>query len=125
MKKRREFGELESLIIQELKKKKKGSVSDIHSSFKEKIAYTTIMTVMNRLFEKSILLREKSGRNFIYWLNDDTSYFSNILEKVKEKIFGGKTVDMVSYLLENNLKITKEEIEKIEALIKEAKKSCK
>ncbi len=30
-------------------------------------AYTTVMTVMNRLFEKGLLLRELDGRANIYW----------------------------------------------------------
>ena len=31
-----------------------------------KRAYTTIMTVLARLAEKGILVREKDGRNFVY-----------------------------------------------------------
>lgn len=31
-----------------------------------KRAYTTIMTVMARLYEKGLLVREKDGRNFVY-----------------------------------------------------------
>ncbi len=31
-----------------------------------KRAYTTIMTVMARLYEKGMLAREKDGRNFVY-----------------------------------------------------------
>jgi len=32
----------------------------------KKIAYTTVMTVMNRLFEKNVLSRVKEGRSFVY-----------------------------------------------------------
>lgn len=30
-------------------------------------AYTTVMTVMNRLFEKGLLRREAAGRAHVYW----------------------------------------------------------
>lgn len=30
------------------------------------LAYTTVMTILNRLTEKNLLSREKEGRNFIY-----------------------------------------------------------
>ncbi len=30
-------------------------------------AYTTVMTVMNRLFEKGLLQREAAGRAHVYW----------------------------------------------------------
>lgn len=121
---RKKFGELECLIIQKVKEKKKVSVVDVQSSFKEKVAYTTIMTVMNRLCEKKVLSREKKERHFLYWLNDD-SYFSTFLKNMKEKIFAGKTVEMVSYLLEKT-EVSKNELEKIDQLIQKAKeKSCK
>ncbi|MEW5795555.1 MAG: BlaI/MecI/CopY family transcriptional regulator [Candidatus Zixiibacteriota bacterium] len=29
-------------------------------------AYTTVMTVLNRLVQKGLLLRDKDGRNFVY-----------------------------------------------------------
>jgi len=32
-----------------------------------RLAYTTVMTVMNRLVDKGVLVREKQGRAFLYW----------------------------------------------------------
>ena len=52
MKNKREFGELESTIIHLIKSKKRVTVSDVHGMLKKEVAYTTVMTVMNRLFEK-------------------------------------------------------------------------
>ena len=122
MNEKRHFGELESFILQNIKKKKKASVSDIHSFLKDEVAYTTILTVMNRLYKKSILKREKSGRNFIYWISNP-NYFSNTINRIKEKIFGGSAVDMVSYLIENSSEITNDELNKIDALITKMQKA--
>ncbi|NGX35423.1 MAG: hypothetical protein K1000chlam1_00246 [Candidatus Anoxychlamydiales bacterium] len=121
---KRQFGELESFILQEIKKKNKATVKDIHILLKKSIAYTTIMTVINRLYEKKILKREKISRSYIYWLSD-SNYFSKFLDRIKKKIFSGNSIEMVSYLLENNSKITKEELNKIDELIQKMKKEKK
>jgi predicted transcriptional regulator len=42
------------------------SVRDIHRSFNEQIAYTTLMTTLDRLFKKKLLDRRKDGRAFLY-----------------------------------------------------------
>ena len=42
------------------------SVRDIYLAFNEKIAYTTLMTTLDRLFKKKLLTRRKNGRAFIY-----------------------------------------------------------
>jgi predicted transcriptional regulator len=41
------------------------SVRELHSEFPE-IAYTTLMTTMDRLFRKTVLTRVKRGRAFLY-----------------------------------------------------------
>ena len=38
-------------------------------------AYTTVMTVMNRLSEKGLLTREKDGRTFVYRPSVDRAQF--------------------------------------------------
>lgn len=118
---KRKFGELESFVLQNIKKMKRASVGEIHSLLKEQIAYTTVMTVMNRLYKKSILKREKFGRNYVYWLSTPT-YFSGIINRLKEKIFGGSSLEMISYLLENNSEISAKELNKIDELIQKMKK---
>ena len=66
-------GSLESAILSALwGLEKKGiytnSVKDVYEilaqSDEEKRAYTTVKTVMDRLFEKKVLLRYKSGKKF-------------------------------------------------------------
>ena len=68
---KREFGELELAILNHIKNKKSASVSDIHELLKKEVAYTTVMTVMNRLYVKSYLKRVKESRSFIYSLSKD------------------------------------------------------
>ena len=68
-------GTLESAILSVLwKLEEEGSfthsVKDVYETINtlsnEKKAYTTIKTVMDRLYEKNILMRVKQGRKFFY-----------------------------------------------------------
>ena len=42
------------------------SVRDVYCAFDERIAYTTLMTTLDRLFKKKLLERRKDGRAFVY-----------------------------------------------------------
>jgi predicted transcriptional regulator len=42
------------------------SVRDVYRAFDERIAYTTLMTTLDRLFKKKLLERRKDGRAFVY-----------------------------------------------------------
>jgi predicted transcriptional regulator len=42
------------------------SVRDIHLAFNERLAYTTLMTTLDRLHKKGLLDRRKEGRAFFY-----------------------------------------------------------
>src|SRR3989337_284966 len=94
------------------------TVRDIYKSLGSEGSYTTIMTVMSRMADKGELMREKEGKQYIYWVdpqNDSPS--KNILQRIQDKIFGGKSTAMVSYLLEANQEISDQELAEIEKLI--------
>ena len=59
---------LELLCLKALWALKEGSVKDVRSAVAEArpLAYTTIMTVLERLVRKGKLKRRKSGRAFLY-----------------------------------------------------------
>jgi predicted transcriptional regulator len=41
-------------------------VRDVHARFQARLAYTTVMTTMDRLYKKGLLDRRKEGRAFFY-----------------------------------------------------------
>jgi predicted transcriptional regulator len=41
-------------------------VRDVHARFQGRLAYTTVMTTMDRLFKKGLLERRMDGRAFLY-----------------------------------------------------------
>ena len=123
MKKKRVFGELELAILKMFKTKEKLTVREVLESLHRDDKYTTIMTVMNRMVEKKLLMRERSGAQYEYWINESNKFSQpTLLDQLKKKVFGGKSVSMVSYLLGSS---TDTELEEMEKLIQTLKKSRK
>ena len=61
------LGKLERQVMEETWRLGEVSVRDIHRTFEERIAYTTLMTTLDRLFKKKLLERRKDGRAFVYF----------------------------------------------------------
>ena len=41
-------------------------VRDVHAAFQMRLAYTTVMTTMDRLYKKGLLERRREGKAFVY-----------------------------------------------------------
>lgn len=63
-------GPLAAAIIREVTARGEASVGDIVVALRQTLerehAYTTIMTVMGRLHEKGVLVRDRRGRQYVY-----------------------------------------------------------
>ncbi len=126
MEQKRLFGELELQVMAVLWEKKEASVYDVQNSIGKNIAYTTIMTVLSRMYSKGMVERSKSGKNYIYSIKKGKSLaLSTMLDKIKNSIFGGKSIQMVNYLIDNANDIQQEELELISAIIEKRKKEIK
>lgn len=122
---KRSFGELELAILNIFKKDGTTyTVRDVLESLGKKDKYTTIMTVMNRLVAKGELQRERAGQSYRYSAQTQKPRFS-LFEKWRQKIFGGDSALMISYLLESGKDITQDELLQIEQLIEQAKRKRK
>ena len=60
------LGKLERQVLDEAWRRSEVSVRDIYLAFDEKVAYTTLMTTLDRLYKKRLLERRKDGRAFLY-----------------------------------------------------------
>jgi predicted transcriptional regulator len=60
------LGKLERQVLDEAWRRGELSVRDVYATFDEKIAYTTLMTTLDRLYKKKLLDRRKDGRAFLY-----------------------------------------------------------
>ena len=60
------LGPLEQQIMKVLWQLKEGNVNAVITALNEPVAYTTIMTTLDRLYKKGLLERRKDSRAFIY-----------------------------------------------------------
>ncbi|HEY2499039.1 MAG TPA: BlaI/MecI/CopY family transcriptional regulator [Candidatus Angelobacter sp.] len=61
-----QLGALESEMMERIWGSGEISVRDVHAEFASRLAYTTVMTTMDRLYKKGMLQRRKVGKAFLY-----------------------------------------------------------
>ena len=76
----------------------------VHSAFGETTAYTTLMTTLDRLYRKGLLVRRKEGRAFIYEARVTREEFEQgVREDVLEGLLGQSAEGVepvLSYIVE-------------------------
>ena len=60
------LGKLEREVLNEIWPREEVSVREVYLAFEKRVAYTTLMTTLDRLFKKRLLDRRKEGRAFLY-----------------------------------------------------------
>ena len=60
------LGPLEIQVMEVVWNRGESSVRDVVQSLESRLAYTTVMTTLDRLFKKGLLDRYKSDRAFVY-----------------------------------------------------------
>jgi len=118
-----EVGPLELEVLGLLNASGEHSVTDIQASLKKSghdLAYTTVMTVLVRLFNKGLVLRKKEGRLFLYSsAKRKDSSAAKIFEKVKNSLFRAERLTPILSLLDGEEDLTKEELEVLKKAVDE------
>lgn len=60
------LGSLETELMERVWIVGETSVRDLHQEFSSRLAYTTIMTTLDRLYKKGLLNRSRAGRAYLY-----------------------------------------------------------
>ena len=60
------LGKLEREVLEQAWQRGEVTVREIYLAFEERVAYTTLMTTLDRLYKKQLLARRKQGRAFLY-----------------------------------------------------------
>ena len=63
---RARLGTLERQVIEVVWDSREVTVRDVHTRLDGRVAYTTVMTTLDRLFRKGLLARTKRARAFVY-----------------------------------------------------------
>lgn len=91
------------------------------------MAHGSVLTLLNRLTEKELVKREKSGQGKAFAYRAARSakpIHRRILRKLQHRVFGGSSVAMVASLLESQ-PTSAEEIAELKSLIERLEQSQK
>jgi BlaI family transcriptional regulator, penicillinase repressor len=114
------LGDLEVDIMGIIWKAKTATVKDVFEIMYERrrLAYTTIMTVMNRLAVKGILAQDKTAVPYVYEpLIQRDEVAKSMVKEVVERLLDGSARPVLSYLLDEDIEA--DEISELKALIQE------
>lgn len=118
------LGELEMQVLHLLWEGDWTSVSDVHAALatERELAYTTIMTVLTRLFDQGYLERRKVGRAFHYRaLVQREAIAQPLLKRLVDRLLGGDVSPVVGFLKGKKLSAT--DIAALENLISQHKQA--
>ena len=98
--------ELELEVMKILWARGSATVGDVQEELKpdRPLAYTTVMTVLDRLSRKDAVHRRKQGRGYLYrpaMSRDDTRALA--LDRLLRDFFGGSPAKLASYLRQQGL----------------------
>ncbi len=115
---RKVLGDLEADVMEILWLRKHAAVREVHQCLCEKreIAYTTVMTVMARLADKKLLVRERDGNAFIYSpVLSRKEFTRQAVSEIIDGLMDGFAEPVMTHLVE---RMSQAEITKVEELAK-------
>ncbi|MGL4368400.1 MAG: BlaI/MecI/CopY family transcriptional regulator [Spirochaetota bacterium] len=118
------LGKRELMILHVVWSKKECTVRDVYEQIckEDKVAYTTIMTMMQKMEKKNILEHYEENRAFVYRAKvDKNDVESGIIHDLLESVFRGSYTDLVNALVREN-RISPDELGKIADEIKRSGK---
>jgi predicted transcriptional regulator len=123
------FGTLEVRVLEALwERAAPQSVRDLSTAFAG-VAYTTLMTTLDRLHRKGVLDREKAGRAFTYRPRyTREALLSGLAGEALEAIFGPRATELkpiLSFFVETVSREDRESLAALERLVEERRKAMR
>jgi predicted transcriptional regulator len=123
------LGKLERQVLEETWRLGEVSVRDIYRAFDERIAYTTLMTTLDRLFKKNLLKRRKDGRAFLYAAAVSRDAFDRgIKEDVVDGLLGhgaDEVEPVLACIVDTISERDRELLDELDRLVQEKKKELR
>ena len=123
------LGRLERQVLEEIWRRGETSVRDIFVSFHEQVAYTTLMTTLDRLYKKRLLSRRKDRRAFIYSaLVTREEFEQGIAEDVIDGLLGrgaSRVEPVLACIVDAVSEHDRELLDELDRLIKEKRAELK
>ncbi len=123
------FGALEIRVLEALWAREDAqTVRDLQPAFGG-VAYTTLMTTLDRLHRKGVLDREKNGRAFLYRPRSTREeLLSGLAGEALEAVFGQRASELkpiLSFFVETVSREDRESLAALERLVEERRKSSR
>jgi len=116
-------------VLEETWQRGEVSVRDIYRAFDERIAYTTVMTTLDRLFKKKLLARRKDGRAFLYAaLVSSEDLDRGIKEDVVDSLLGhgaDEVEPVLACIVDTITQRDRELLDELDRLVPEKKRELK
>ena len=123
------LGQLERQVLNEAWRRGEVSVRDVFTAFGEKLAYTTLMTTMDRLYKKNLLDRRKDGRAFLYSPAVSLEEFEHgIRADVIDGLLGGgaeRIGPVLTCIVDTVSERDRELLDELDRLVKEKKRELR
>jgi BlaI family transcriptional regulator, penicillinase repressor len=118
------LGDLQLRILQVLWDKPDSTVGDVHAELfpERRLAYTTIATMLRKMEVRGLVSHRGEGRAFLYRAAVGAEKVGRDAgEHFVERLFDGSLADAVSHLLKTR-EVSREELDRLEKMIREAKR---
>jgi len=99
----------------------RATVRDVYEALLEerRIAYTTVMTMMNVLEKKGHLRKRSFGRSFVYRpTRPQGKVLGSMVQEFVDRVFGGSAAPLLAHLVEEE-RLTPEELDALAKRIEE------
>lgn len=115
------LGPLEMEIVGLLEGSQSLSVHDIQAKLGARgrdLAYTTVMTILSRLYEKGLLKREKNGRQFLYsHATKVDSVKRGVWDTVYQSLFRNDRLKPILNLISQSDNLSAEELQQLKKFV--------
>ena len=110
---------LELRIMQVIWRLGAGNVSAVQNALEQRLAYTTVQTMLNILQRKGKLKRRLRGRSYEYSaIISETNASGHAVRDLIDRMFGGSTEELVMSLIKNK-QIDAEQIARLSRMLDE------
>jgi BlaI family penicillinase repressor len=119
------LGDLQLRIMKVLWAQAEATVAEVHKSVagENDLAYTTVATMLRKMEARGLVKHRLDARSFVYRpaIAED-AVSSGMADHLLDRLFEGSLADMVRHLLTTR-EVSREELSKVEQLIRERKKA--
>ena len=117
-----ELGSLELDVLGIVREQNLVSVLNVQKFLKKKnkneLAYTTVMTVLTRLYKKGVLSRKKEGRQYLYYQSKDGQKIgTSIFNRIHKVLFSNEKLKPILNFLEKDDDLSNEELLELKKII--------